>query len=93
MKKMFNQVGESMKSARRWHGAAKAAIAVSALSFLASCAKDAPQDTWQPAGPNAEKIDNLQRPVFYVAGVVGVIVFAAVAWAMYRYRDRGQAIP
>jgi cytochrome c oxidase subunit 2 len=38
-------------------------------------------------------IDNLQRPVFYVAGIVGVIVFAAVAWAMYRYRDRGQAIP
>ena len=82
-----------MKTARRWRQASQAAIAVSALSFLASCAKDAPQDTWQPAGPNAERIDNLQRPVFYVAGVVGVIVFAAVAWAMYRYRDRGQAIP
>ena len=82
-----------MKTARRWRQALQAAIAVSALSFLASCAKDAPQDTWQPAGPNAERIDNLQRPVFYVAGVVGVIVFAAVAWAMYRYRDRGQAIP
>ena len=82
-----------MKTARRWRQASQAAIAVSALSFLASCAKDAPQDTWQPAGPNAEQIDNLQRPVFYVAGVVGVIVFAAVAWAMYRYRDRGQAIP
>ena len=82
-----------MKTARRWRQASQAVIAVSALSFLASCAKDAPQDTWQPAGPNAEQIDNLQRPVFYVAGVVGVIVFAAVAWAMYRYRDRGQAIP
>jgi len=93
VKKMIDQVGESMKTARRWRNASKAAIAVSALSFLASCAKDAPQDTWQPAGPNAERIDNLQRPVFYVAGVVGVIVFVAVAWAMYRYRDRGQAIP
>ena len=82
-----------MKTARRWRQASQAAIAVSALSFLASCAKDAPQDTWQPAGPNAEQIDNLQRPVFYVAGVVGVIVFVAVAWVMYRYRDRGQAIP
>jgi cytochrome c oxidase subunit 2 len=90
---MNDQSGESMKTARRWRQALQAAIAVSALSFLASCAKDAPQDTWQPAGPNAERIDNLQRPVFYVAGVVGVIVFAAVAWAMYRYRDRGQAIP
>jgi hypothetical protein len=26
-------------------------------------------------------------------GVVGVIVFAAVGWVMFRYRDRGQAIP
>jgi len=82
-----------MKTARRWRHASKAAIAVSALSFLASCGKNSPQDTWQPAGPNAERIDNLQRPVFYVAGVVGVIVFAAVGWAMFRYRDRGQAIP
>lgn len=60
---------------------------------LAGCAKDAPQDTWQPAGPNAEMIDNLQQPVFLVAGIVGVIVFAAVAWVVWRYRDRGQAVP
>ena len=39
---------------------------------LAGCAKDAPQDTWQPAGTNAQKIHNLQRPVFIIAGVVGV---------------------
>ncbi|MEY2611016.1 MAG: hypothetical protein RLZZ128_1665, partial [Actinomycetota bacterium] len=82
-----------MKSSRRWSTAIKSTLAVSALTFLAGCAKDAPQDTWQPAGPNAEKIDNLQRPVFYVAGIVGVIVFAAVAWVIFRYRDRGQALP
>ncbi len=90
---MNDQSGESMKTARRRLNATKVAMTVFGFSFLASCAKDAPQDTWQPAGPNAEQIDNLQRPVFYVAGVVGVIVFAAVAWVMYRYRDRGQAIP
>ena len=67
--------------------------AVSGLVALAGCAKDAPQDTWQPAGPNAETIDNLQQPVFLVAGIVGVIVFLAVAWVVFRYRDRGQAIP
>ena len=89
----MNQVGESMKSARCWRNASKAVIGVAALSFLASCGRNSPQDTWQPAGPNAERIDNLQRPVFYVAGIVGVIVFAAVGWAMFRYRDRGQAIP
>jgi len=28
-----------------------------------------------------------------VAGIVGVIVVAAVAWVVFRYRDRGQGIP
>ncbi|MTA10696.1 MAG: hypothetical protein F2527_07300, partial [Actinobacteria bacterium] len=90
---MKDRVAEPMKNLRRGRAAVKASLAVSALTFLASCARDAPQDTWQPAGPNAERIDNLQRPVFYVAGVVGVIVFLAVGWAIWRYRDRGQAIP
>jgi cytochrome c oxidase subunit 2 len=85
--------GGSMRTMRRRSIAAKAALVAGIGVFLGGCAKDAPQDTWQPAGPNAEKIDNLQRPIFYVAGVVGVIVFAAVAWVIYRYRDRGQAIP
>ena len=60
---------------------------------LAGCAKDAPQDTFQPAGPNAESIDQLQRPLFYVAGIVGVIVLAAVGYAMWKFRDHGQDIP
>jgi len=59
----------------------------------AGCARDAPQDTWQPAGPNAQKIQNLQYPVFLIAGVVGLIVFATVGYVVWRYRDRGQAIP
>ena len=82
-----------MRTMRRRGIAAKAALLAGVGAFVGGCAKDAPQDTWQPAGPNAEKIDDLQRPVFYVAGIVGLIVFAAVAWVIYRYRDRGQAIP
>ena len=64
-----------------------------AAAAAAGCANDAPQDTWQPAGPNAQKIQNLQYPVFIIAGVVGLIVFAAVGYVVWRYRDRGQAIP
>ena len=60
---------------------------------MAGCAKDAPQDTWQPAGENAQKIQNLQWPVFAIAGIVGVIVIVAVGWCVFRYRDRGQPIP
>jgi len=51
---------------------------LAAAVVLAGCAKNAPQDTFQPAGENARKIDDLQRPVFYVAGIVLAIVVAAV---------------
>ncbi len=63
------------------------------IAFLAGCASNAPQDTWQPKGPNAQKIDDLQKPVFAIAGVVGVIVFAAIAYAVFKFKDRGQPIP
>lgn len=69
------------------------ALPALALAGLAGCASNAPQNTWDPAGPNAQMIDDLQRPVFVVAGIVGLIVVAAVGWAIFRYRDRGQAIP
>ena len=64
-----------------------------AAGLLTGCAKDAPQDTMQPAGSNAQEIDNLQRPIFIVAAIVGVIVFAAIAYAVWRFRDRGQEMP
>ena len=60
---------------------------------LAGCASNAPQDTFAPKGPNAQKIDSLQKPVFAVAGIIGVIVFAAVVYAVIKFRDRGQPIP
>ena len=67
--------------------------ALAALLLVTACAEDAPQDTWQPAGENAQKIQNLQWPVFLLAGVVFLIVAVALGWVMFRYRDRGQAIP
>lgn len=60
---------------------------------VAGCATDAPQDTFDPAGTNAQKIQNLQVPVFIAAGVVGLIVFVVVGIALVRFRDKGQAIP
>jgi cytochrome c oxidase subunit 2 len=61
--------------------------------FLASCASNAPQDTWVPKGPNAQKIDSLQKPVFAVAGIIGLIVAAAVIYSIIKFRDKGQPIP
>ncbi len=70
-----------------------AGTAVAALTTLAGCAQDAPQDTWDPAGDNARTIDDLQQWVFLVAGIVGLIVVAVVAFVVVRYKDRGQAMP
>ncbi|NQV97593.1 MAG: cytochrome c oxidase subunit II [Acidimicrobiaceae bacterium] len=60
---------------------------------VGSCARNASQDTWQPKGPNAEIIDNLQQPIFAVAGIVGLIVAAAVVYCVIKFKDRGQPIP
>jgi cytochrome c oxidase subunit 2 len=60
---------------------------------LSACASDAPQDTWKPAGENAQKIHDLQWPIFMVAAVVGVIVLAFIAFIVMKFRDRGQAMP
>ena len=61
--------------------------------LVAGCAEDAPQDTFDPAGPNAQKIQDLQVPVFLLAGLVGVIVLTFIAIIIVKFRDRGQAIP
>jgi cytochrome c oxidase subunit 2 len=67
---------------------------IAALGLAAAgCAEDAPQDTFDPAGENAQKIQDLQVPVFILAGVVGVIVLAVLTFVLIRFRDRGQPIP
>jgi cytochrome c oxidase subunit II len=68
-------------------------LAAGAGLLVTGCARNSPQDTWQPAGPDAQTIDNLQRPVFMIAAVVGVLVFVAVIVAVVKFKDRGQPIP
>ncbi|MGB3734918.1 MAG: cytochrome c oxidase subunit II [Ilumatobacter sp.] len=68
------------------------ALAAAGL-FVAGCASNAPQDTTDPAGENAQAIYDLSWPIFAIAGVVGVIVFAVIAFVVVRDRDRGQPIP
>jgi len=69
---------------KRWYRLAMLAP----LVFLTSCAKDAPQDIFQPEGKYARKIDHLQRPIFYIAGVVFVLVEALIVIAIIKYRQR-----
>ena len=70
-----------------------AAFGLGATAVLASCATDAPQDTWAPEGKYAQDIHNLQWPIFLIAGIVGVIVFGVVLFVVIKFKDRGQPIP
>jgi cytochrome c oxidase subunit 2 len=72
---------------------ARIALVAGLGALVAGCAEDAPQDTWAPAGPNAQMINDLDWIVFPIAGVVGLIVLTFIAIIVVKFRDRGQAIP
>ena len=61
---------------------------VALLLFLTACASNAPQDTLEPEGPIARKIDNLVNPVFLMAGVVFVLVEVGAVLIARRFRAR-----
>jgi cytochrome c oxidase subunit 2 len=63
-------------------------LLVAAALAVAGCADDAPNDTLDPAGPEAETIADLSNYVFIVAGVVFVIVQALIVYAVLKFRRR-----
>jgi len=60
---------------------------------VAACAPNAPQTTLDPQGPNAKTISHLIDPVFWVAGIVFVIVEGMAVIFVIKYRDRGDNRP
>ena len=74
---------------RRW----PLALVAVAGAVLAGCAKNAPQDTFQPRGSNAKNINEIALPVFIIAGVVMTFVILVVAYIVWKFKDRGQDIP
>jgi cytochrome c oxidase subunit 2 len=74
----------------------KAAALVGGLAFLLSaCSRtNLPQDTFNPAGPEARTEAGLFWFVFWIAVVVFVLVQGILVWALYRFRHRpGRADP
>jgi cytochrome c oxidase subunit 2 len=64
-------------------------VLLAALALLATaCAQDAPQDVFKPAGPNAEKADDLWNIVFPVAVAIFFIVEGLLVFAVIRFRHR-----
>ena len=63
-------------------------LATTLLLTLAGCAENAPQDFLEPEGPVARRIDDLQDPVFIVAGLVFLLVEGLILFAVIKFRDR-----
>lgn len=77
---------------KRWQRAGRGAAALGGLLVLTGCG--ARQSIFEGEGEASQKINDLQIPVFIVAGVVGVIVFAAIGYVIVKFRDRpGRPIP
>jgi cytochrome c oxidase subunit 2 len=71
---------------KRWVGPA---VVLGLSLLLAACsAEDNGQNSLKPEGPQADKIDRLFIPVFWISVVVGVLVLGAVVVFALRFRYR-----
>jgi cytochrome c oxidase subunit 2 len=75
-----------MTGSRRRRWLSRVGLLVVATSLLSACAKDAPLDTFDPKGPNADSIDKLITPVFGIAGLVLLFVMGGTIYMMFRFR-------
>jgi cytochrome c oxidase subunit 2 len=67
------------------------ALATLALVLAACSTESGPengQNTLRPKGPEAQKIDNLFTPIFWIAVGVGVFICVATVFVAVRYRHR-----
>ena len=79
---------DQMTSPRRLRRAGQVVLALALMLVVAGCASDAPQDSLKPAGSYARDIDNLFKPVFYIAVAVFVFVEGIILIAVIRFRRR-----
>ena len=79
---------QQMTRSPRLRRAGQIALGLALLVVIAGCASDAPQDTLKPAGSYARDIDNLFKPVFYIAVGVFVLVEGVILLAIIRFRRR-----
>ncbi len=77
-----------MQRSRRRRLALGATVTVAFAALLAGCSNNNGQNSLDPAGEDAQKIMDLFTPIFWIAVVVGVGVFAAVVFTLIKYRER-----
>ena len=68
----------------------RALLSLAGLSalILSSCASKAPLDSLKPASSRAREIRSLNRLVFPIAGIVMVLVAAAVIFCVVKFRAK-----
>lgn len=54
--------------------------------LVAACADDKPLNTFEPAGPRAEEIDNFMLYIWPIAGIVFVLVVGGAIWLAIKNR-------
>ncbi len=79
-----DEVNEAHSRRSRWFRGARLALP---LLLLSACA-DSPQDSLEPAGDWARKIDTLFDASFVLAVIVFVIVEGLLVFALVRFRNR-----
>jgi cytochrome c oxidase subunit II len=77
-----------MTRSPRLRRAGEVALGLALTLLLAGCASDAPQDSLKPAGPYAQKIDDLFKPVFLIAVVVFFFVELLVLFVVIKFRRK-----
>src|SRR5919197_1760457 len=80
---------------RRRGNAWRGTTLLAGLAFLLSaCGGNKPQNSLDPAGPYARKIDALFDPVFWIAVGVFVLVEGMLVVALVKFRHRpGRGVP
>lgn len=64
------------------------ALAAASLGAVALAGCSGEQNWFDPAGPEARQIDDLQRPIFAIAGVVMVIVTVVLAVILVKFSGK-----
>ena len=64
------------------------ALAAGVAILLAACSNNNKQNSLEPKGPNAQKIDDLFIPILGVAIVIGILILAATVFMAIKFRQR-----
>jgi cytochrome c oxidase subunit II len=77
-----------VRTRRRLRSLTTLVFATLLVALVAGCASDAPLDTMDPRGPQAQSIDDLLQPVLLVAGAVFLFVELGIVFLVVKFRRR-----